>query len=107
MTAIFRQTDIVARMGGEEFAVLLPSTGTAGALTVATRVLRAVEAQPVAVDGSDIRYTLSAGAATMAADISGLDALIKRADFALYEAKRKGRNRFECWSSSRTDNAGE
>jgi diguanylate cyclase (GGDEF)-like protein/PAS domain S-box-containing protein len=107
MTAIFRQTDIVARMGGEEFVALLPSTGTAAAVTAATRLLRAIEAQPVAVDGSDIRYTLSAGVATMDTGVSGLDALIKRADVALYEAKRKGRNRVECWSSTRTDNAGE
>jgi diguanylate cyclase (GGDEF)-like protein/PAS domain S-box-containing protein len=99
MTAVFRQADIVARWGGEEFVVILPSTGKAGALTVATRLLHAVEAQTVAVDGNAIRYTLSAGVATMAPDISGLDALIKRADVALYEAKRKGRNRVECWSS--------
>jgi diguanylate cyclase (GGDEF)-like protein/PAS domain S-box-containing protein len=99
MKAIFRQADIVARVGGEEFVAMLPSTGTAGALVVATRLLRAVEAQTVVVDGSDIRYTISAGVATMDADVSGLDALIKRADVALYEAKRKGRNRVECWSS--------
>jgi diguanylate cyclase (GGDEF)-like protein len=106
MGAIFRQTDLVARMGGEEFVVMLPSTGAAGALIVATRLLRAVEAQIVTVDGGDIRYTISAGVATMSADVSGLDALIKRADDALYDAKRKGRNRAECWSSTRTDNAG-
>jgi len=106
MKAIFRQADIIARVGGEEFVAMLPSTGTAGAKAVATRLLRAVEAQTVAVDGNDIRYTLSAGVATMDAAVSGLDALIKRADIALYEAKRNGRNRVECWSSTRTDDAG-
>ena len=103
MTAVFRQADIVARLGGEEFVVMLPSTGEAGALAVATRLLKAVAAQTVSVDGNDIRYTLSAGVTTMAAGISGLDALIKCADVALYEAKRKGRNRVECWSSIPTE----
>jgi diguanylate cyclase (GGDEF)-like protein/PAS domain S-box-containing protein len=107
MTAIFRQADLVARVGGEEFVVMLPSTGTAGALAVATRLLQTVEAQTVTVDGSDIRYTISAGVATMDAEVSGLDALIKRADVAMYEAKRKGRNRVECWSATPTDNADE
>ncbi len=107
MSAIFRKSDIVARLGGEEFGVMLTGTGTAGAVTVATRLLRAVEAQTVAVDGSSIHYTLSAGVASMDPGVTGLDALIKRADVALYEAKRKGRNRVECWSSIRTDSVDE
>jgi diguanylate cyclase (GGDEF)-like protein len=82
---------------------MLPSTGTAGALAVATRLLRAVEAQALAVDGGVIRYTVSAGVATMDAGVSGLDALLKRADVALYEAKRKGRNRVECFSAGQND----
>ena len=75
------------------------------ALAVATRLLRAGAAKTVAVDGSAIRYTISAGVATMEADVSGLDALIKRADVALYAAKRLGRNRAECWSSISTESA--
>ncbi len=105
MKSIFREADMVARVGGEEFAVILPSTGSAGALAVATRLLRAVEAQTVTVDGSAIRYTVSAGVATMDADVSGLDALVKRADVALYEAKRQGRNRVECWRSNPTESS--
>jgi diguanylate cyclase (GGDEF)-like protein/PAS domain S-box-containing protein len=100
MTAIFREADIVARLGGEEFVAMLPSTGHAGASIVATRLLRLVEAQTVVVDGNAIRYTVSAGVATMEPAICGLDALIKRADVALYEAKRRGRNRVECWSAT-------
>lgn len=99
LTATFRQADIVARLGGEEFAVLMPSTGTSGALAVARRLLNAVVAQTVLVDGAAIRYTVSAGVATMNSTVSGLDALIKRADVALYEAKKNGRNRVECWSA--------
>jgi diguanylate cyclase (GGDEF)-like protein/PAS domain S-box-containing protein len=98
LTATFRQADILGRIGGEEFAALLPSAGTVGALAVARRLLQAVAAQTVLVDGIAIRYTVSAGVATMNAGVSGLDALIKRADVALYEAKKNGRNRVECWS---------
>jgi diguanylate cyclase (GGDEF)-like protein len=99
LMATFRQADILGRLGGEEFAVLIPSTGTTGALAAATRLLGAVAAQTVLVDGTAIRYTVSAGVATMDPTVSGLDALIKRADAALYDAKNKGRNRVECWSA--------
>ena len=102
LMATFRQADIVARVGGEEFVALLPSIGAAGALAVGNRLLRAVEARTVTVDDRVIHYTVSAGVATMDATVSGLDALLKRADAALYEAKRKGRNRVECWSAGRT-----
>jgi diguanylate cyclase (GGDEF)-like protein/PAS domain S-box-containing protein len=95
MTGAFRTIDIVARVGGEEFAVLLPSTGLNAALGVANRLRRTVESRPVQVEGAEIRYTISGGVATMDAAISGLDALMKRADQALYSAKAAGRNRIE------------
>jgi diguanylate cyclase (GGDEF)-like protein/PAS domain S-box-containing protein len=107
LTATFRQADLLGRLGGEEFAVLLPSTEMSGALAVATRLVRAVAAQSVIVDGTVIDYTVSAGVATMDATVSGLDALIKRADLALYEAKKKGRNRVECWSATGTVNSND
>ncbi len=95
--ATFRNLDLVARSGGEEFLVLLPGTGLDGAQAAADRLCRMVAAQTVDVDGVQIRYTVSAGVATMHADVDGLDALIKRADLALYQAKAMGRNRVECW----------
>ncbi len=95
--ATFRNLDLVARSGGEEFMVLLPGTGLDGALAAADRVCRAVAAQAVDVDGVPIVYTVSAGVATMDGDVDGLDALMKRADLALYAAKALGRNRAECW----------
>jgi len=98
LTATFRQVDVVARVGGEEFAVLLPSTDAEGAAAVAERLRQAVESQPVEVDGVPIRCTISGGVATMDADLGDLDALMKRADQALYAAKAAGRNRIECWS---------
>lgn len=95
----FRQIDVVARLGGEEFAVLLPSADLGNAMTVAERCRLAVEASEVNADGAQIRYTVSVGVATMDPGVSGLDELIKRADAALYAAKAAGRNRIEVWSS--------
>jgi diguanylate cyclase (GGDEF)-like protein/PAS domain S-box-containing protein len=100
LSATFRQVDVVARVGGEEFAVLLPSTGVNGALTVAERLRKAVESQRVVADGVPISYTVSAGIATLEADVAGLDALMKRADQALYAAKAAGRNQVKVWTIS-------
>ncbi len=96
----FREVDVVARIGGEEFAVLLPSTDLPRAAVVAERLRALVASQAVHFDGSRIRYTVSAGVACfdMGEDLSGgIDALLKRADQALYSAKRAGRNRVERW----------
>lgn len=98
MRASFREVDVVARVGGEEFAVLLPSTGLDTAAAVANRVRALVESTPVLVDGESIRYTVSAGVAAMDDGVADLDGLMKRADQALYAAKARGRNRVDCWT---------
>ena len=98
LSQTFRQVDVVARIGGEEFAVLLPSTGERGALVVAERLRAATESASVFVDGACIRYTVSAGIAVMDDSLGGLDELLKRADLALYAAKAGGRNRISCWT---------
>jgi len=100
LMATFRQVDVVARLGGEEFAVLLPSADLHGAMAVAQRCRLAVETSEVVIDGARIRYAVSGGVATMDEDVSGLDELMKRADAALYAAKAAGRNRIEAWSTS-------
>jgi diguanylate cyclase (GGDEF)-like protein/PAS domain S-box-containing protein len=99
----FRAVDTVARLGGEEFAVLLPSSGIEQALASAERLRAQVATRLVAVDGVEIAYTVSAGVAVLdsgAGGIDGLsiDALIKRADEALYLAKSHGRNRVAAWT---------
>jgi diguanylate cyclase (GGDEF)-like protein/PAS domain S-box-containing protein len=100
LTASFREVDVVARLGGEEFAVLLPSTDGHGAHLVAERFRATIESAVVQVDGAQIRYTVSGGVAAMDDRIAGLDALMKRADEALYAAKAAGRNRIVGWASA-------
>jgi diguanylate cyclase (GGDEF)-like protein/PAS domain S-box-containing protein len=99
LSSTFRQVDVVARVGGEEFAVLLPSSTLAGATVVAERLRELVASQPVMCEGVPVSYTVSAGiAAVPAGETIDLDTLIKRADRALYAAKANGRNRVACWS---------
>ncbi|SFD67088.1 sensor domain-containing diguanylate cyclase [Massilia yuzhufengensis] len=93
----FREVDVVARIGGEEFAVLLPSTDLPRAAVVAERLRSAVASEVVDFEGARIRYTVSAGVASLADGEGGIDLLLKRADQALYAAKRAGRNRVERW----------
>lgn len=88
-----RATDFVARQGGEEFLVLLPATGAPQAHDVAEKLRRAIALDPVEPVGS---ITVSIGVATLTPEIEIAGdpvALLRRADNALYEAKRAGRNR--------------
>ena len=88
-----RHVDHVGRMGGEEFAVLLPETGRARALEIAERLRSAVERSVVQLaSGVLLRVTVSVGVASYKGD-GDLYSLMRRGDFALYEAKRSGRNR--------------
>lgn len=93
LSATVREIDVVARLGGEEFGALLPSTDLEGALKLAERLRTAVEDQRVMVGGQEIRYTVSVGVASMDSQVSGMDQLLKLADSALYAAKKAGRNR--------------
>ena len=97
LTSTFREVDVVARIGGEEFAVLLPSTDLARAAVVAERLRAAVASQSATVDGGAVRYTVSAGVAASCDGSGGVDLLLKQADQALYAAKRAGRNRVVRW----------
>jgi diguanylate cyclase (GGDEF)-like protein len=98
-----RAGDVVARQGGEEFAVLLPDTGAAGAFQFASRLCDIVRAHPFAITQADapIRITTSIGVVAGAPDRDGkCSALFSaRADVALYAAKRSGRDRVRAWSA--------
>jgi diguanylate cyclase (GGDEF)-like protein len=103
LAATFRQVDVVARVGGEEFAVLLPSSDLEGALAVAERLRALVAASPVPFEGTRIPCTISAGVAVCDGEKLGLEALMKRADQALYAAKASGRDRVESWHPAQGD----
>lgn len=88
-----RLGDLVGRLGGEEFAVLMPDTDVAQVELAGERLRAAVAARPIALpSGEQIAVTLSAGAALLVAGEES-DHLMQRADAALYEAKAGGRNR--------------
>jgi len=93
LRATFRDVDVVARMGGKQFAVLLPSTDSAGAFAFAERVRAQVTARPATLKGTTIAYTVSAGVAEMDDATSDLAALMARAEHAVRQAKLDGRNR--------------
>jgi diguanylate cyclase (GGDEF)-like protein len=87
-----RMSDIVARLGGEEFAVLLPETGLSDAQVFAERLRDAISNEIVRVANHRIAMTVSIGATDLS-DATSIAELIKHADLALYEAKLSGRNR--------------
>jgi diguanylate cyclase (GGDEF)-like protein/PAS domain S-box-containing protein len=89
----FRAVDVVARVGGEEFAVLMPSLDAKQAWAAAEAVRIELAESVLEIDGHRIRYTVSGGVSTMSPGVQGLDALMKLADQQLYAAKAAGRNR--------------
>ena len=93
--ATLRESDIIGRVGGEEFVVLSPGADLAAALILAERVRATVEKTPLLIDGHEVKLTVSVGAATARATDREGSVLLKRADAALYAAKRSGRNRVE------------
>lgn len=99
-----RESDIPARIGGEEFAILLPGTPIEGAILVANRLRASIEQQAVVLDdGSSLRLTASFGVATLEENDT-IDSLLQRADKALYAAKKNGRNRVEAGQAHINDN---
>ncbi len=89
---LLRSTDVIGRLGGEEFGVLLPGLDLESARLIGERVRAAVEALRVDTDGQTIAFTVSIGCAAMGGAADGVAALLQAADRALYAAKRGGRN---------------
>ncbi|MCL2689683.1 MAG: sensor domain-containing diguanylate cyclase [Chitinispirillia bacterium] len=96
---IFRESDIVGRYGGEEFAVLLPETDIETAKEAAERIRRGVEEMRFATDKGAFSISISAGIASLSASNPTLGELLHRADEALYEAKHNGRNKICVWKA--------
>jgi diguanylate cyclase (GGDEF)-like protein len=88
-----RDSDISARIGGEEFALLLPETNEAAARIVAQRLCDMVRECSPTVHDEKLNLSVSIGVATATLSMSGIATLMKRGDDALYESKRAGRNR--------------
>ncbi len=90
-----RPTDILARFGGDEFAIILPHTDAMGAIAVAERVLRRVRALTIPTDEEGaIQCSISMGIAEFSHDDNSANDLIRRADERLYLSKRQGKNRY-------------
>lgn len=87
-----RDTDLIGRLGGEEFAVLLPQTGVEGAHALAERIVERVAATPAHVFDTEIAYTVSVGASALDDAMSSFDDVLRAADQQLYRAKEAGRN---------------
>jgi diguanylate cyclase (GGDEF)-like protein len=98
-----RETDVIARIGGEEFILLLPHTAREGALLLAERILQVVRHNQVSKDSlshhevtlpRDLQVTITIGGATCETSSTNLDEMMSRADKLLYTAKQAGRDRF-------------
>src|SRR5207249_3945717 len=101
MQTAVRTYDSIGRYGGEEFLIVIPGAGEASALQQAERLRASISKAPIEVDhSSTMPLTISLGVSAPAEPkVSSLDSLLRAADFALYEAKRKGRNRVEMASA--------
>lgn len=90
-----RKSDLVGRVGGEEFAIFLPDTAIEGAFQLADKIRQAISNSILDIDGKKVTYTVSLGIDTSESTDLSIDQLFKRADLKLYGAKDKGRNRVE------------
>lgn len=98
-SALRTPVDLIGRLGGEEFAVLLPATGADGAGECAERMRFAVADISFEAGGESVRVTASFGIAAVAADDQQGSDVLSRADSALYRAKTGGRNRAMAWQA--------
>jgi two-component system, cell cycle response regulator len=105
LPTVTRQSDVIARWGGEEFVIGLPQTGTIGARVAAERIRRAIAGLALtAPSGEKLSVTASVGVACLSVGES-LDGLVSRSDEAMYAAKARGRNRIEVHSSDASEPA--
>jgi diguanylate cyclase (GGDEF)-like protein len=95
-----REVDVVGRYGGDEFVILLPETRLPTARVVAERLRRSIARAEFAVDGDGshhVKLTASLGVAQYTEDCADIDALLDRADQALYRSKQAGNNQVKAW----------
>jgi diguanylate cyclase (GGDEF)-like protein len=96
-----RRTDVIGRLGGEEFGAILPGASLGEVAIVAEKVRRAVEELPPVQGGMEPKpssLTLSVGGTSLGSDVVDAELLVSRADQALYQAKHNGRNQVRLWT---------
>lgn len=93
VTSILRAGDEVGRVGGEEFVILAPHTSLNGAVTLAERIRKTLATAPLMIDGEALNLTVSIGVAVALPGDRDVAGVLRRADMALYAAKRGGRDR--------------
>ena len=93
LRSVLRAADLCGRFGGEEFVCLLPETSVSEALILAERLRARLVEQAVCSEAGAILFTVSIGVSVAMPEDISIDQLIHRADMALYEAKKSGRNR--------------
>lgn len=96
-----RAEDVLARVGGEEFALVLPGANVERAMDIAENLCSRLERTPLEVNGKPLEMTASFGVAMISARDKNLSDVVIRADRALYRSKRAGRNRVDLESSQR------
>ncbi len=97
LQATVRSTDLACRIGGEEFLVLCPNSSAAGAAACAEHLRAAVAEHTFRHEDATLRVTISAGVGEYEPGLSDGEAVLKRADEALYWSKKAGRNRVSVW----------
>ena len=95
MRVAFRHSDVLGRIGGEEFSVLLLESSLHRGIEIAERLRQQVEKTPLQLNDATVSYTVSIGVTIAGASDTSLDVVMRRADAALYRAKRNGRNQVE------------
>ncbi len=95
-----RTIDIPGRLGGEEFAILLPQTDILSAATIAERIRTTIESLEFTIHNVSYPITVSLGISAMLNETQNFDTLLKEADMALYDAKDNGRNRIHVYETS-------
>lgn len=99
---LLRKVDCFGRIGGEEFLAFLPETQISQAIKVAERICKSIGSFRIKIDQQNIQITVSIGVATYEAPDRKIDDILKRADEALYEAKRRGRNQVVVYEANLT-----
>lgn len=97
-----RETDIIGRTGGEEFAILLPETELDSAFQLAERIRSTVASSAVQLTDSALSYSVSIGVAVKDTEILHTQELLSQADKALYTAKEAGKNRIQIFETNKT-----